>query len=100
MTDIIKGILARIFSNPKTTLSAIIPFIMALIAKTGFDVPAELITEILMAIYGIILLLIKDNKGDAPAAPAADKSTVTVPTSATTSATLDSSVSDILNRSK
>lgn len=60
--DIILSIYERIFRNPTTTIAAIAPIIVGIIAKMGFNVPLDIITAILSALYPLILALLKDHK--------------------------------------
>jgi len=92
--NILQGLAERIVGNPKTTIAAIAPLIVAIIAKQGFNIPAGLIETILSAVYGIILLFLKDHK-PTPAVPAVDAVKVTAAT-ANVHAALDKAVNDIL----
>ena len=94
--DIIQSIIDRVIKNPKTTIAAIAPLIVAIIAKQGFNIPSALVETILSAVYGLILLFIKDHK-PAPAVTDVDASKV-VAAKVDIQAALDKAVNDILGR--
>ena len=50
----------RLLKNPKSTILAIAPVIVGILANKGFNVPLELVTGILSMVYAAILALMKD----------------------------------------
>lgn len=52
--------ITRLLKNPKSTILAIAPVIVGLLANKGFNVPLELVTGILSVIYATVLALMKD----------------------------------------
>lgn len=52
--------ITRLLKNPKSTILAIAPVIVGILANKGFNVPIDLVTGILSVIYAAILALMKD----------------------------------------